>query len=49
MFGNKYKDWLATPVEFIEGKDARVLYLPSVYLEDIKKICDDYIKSYMSF
>lgn len=29
MFGNKYKDWLATPIELIEDTNGYSVYLPS--------------------
>lgn len=31
MFGNKYKDWLATPIELIEDTNGYSVYLPSAY------------------
>ena len=36
MFGNKYKDWLATPIELIEDTNGYSVYLPSAYVEEIK-------------
>ena len=32
MFGNKYKDWLATPIELIEDTNGYSVYLPSAYV-----------------
>lgn len=43
MFGNKYKDWLATPIELIEDTNGYCVYLPSAYVEDIKYLCDDLV------
>lgn len=43
MFGNKYKDWLATPIELIEDTNGYSLYLPSAYVEDIKYLCNDLV------
>lgn len=43
MFGNKYKDWLATPIELIEDTNGYSAYLPSAYVEDIKYLCDDLV------
>lgn len=40
-FGNKYKDWLATPIELVKNKNAYILYLPSSYVEDVKSVCDN--------
>lgn len=43
MFGNKYKDWLATPIELIEDTNGYSVYLPSAYVEDIKYLRDDLV------
>lgn len=43
MFGNKYKDWLATPIELIEDTNGYSVYLPLAYVEDIKYLCDDLV------
>lgn len=43
MFGNKYKDWLATPIELIEDTNGYSVYLPSAYVDDIKYLCDDLV------
>ncbi len=41
IFDNKYKDWLATPIELVKDRDVCILYLPSAYIEDVKNICSD--------
>ena len=43
MFGNKYKDWLATPIELIEDTNGYSVFLPSADVVDIKYLCDDLV------
>ncbi|PHU33881.1 hypothetical protein [Pseudobutyrivibrio ruminis] len=37
-FGNKYKDWLATPIEFIFEDEKCTAIVPSYYQEDVLRI-----------
>lgn len=38
LFGNKYKDWLATNLELVKKEDCYTISLPSAYVEDVRNI-----------
>ncbi|MCR4567519.1 MAG: hypothetical protein K5769_05680 [Pseudobutyrivibrio sp.] len=37
-FGNRYKDWLTTPIEFIFDEEKCMAIVPSYYQEDVLRI-----------